>query len=185
MTSRSTAAPGRLETVRSLVNTWDVEAGVDRLSSTQGLDGWLEQASLAAGDAGCGPAEVERAIALREALRSALAANHAGAPVPTDAVAVLNDAAGRADLSLALTPDSGWVARPRAEGFDGAVGALLVTVADAMAAGTWSRLKVCANDTCRWAFYDQSRARSGRWCSMQVCGNRAKQQAWRARHDAP
>ena len=124
-------------------------------------------------------------IALREALRSALAANHVGAPVPADALAVLNDVAARADLGLELTSGSGWVARPRAAGVDAALGALLVIVADAMADDTWPRLKVCVNDTCRWAFYDHSRARSGKWCSMQVCGNRAKQQSWRSRHDTP
>jgi predicted RNA-binding Zn ribbon-like protein len=67
-------------------------------------------------------------------------------------------------------------------GVDGALGRLLVLMSEAMAERTWPRLKVCANDACQWAFYDQSRARSGRWCSMQICGNRAKQQAWRARH---
>jgi predicted RNA-binding Zn ribbon-like protein len=50
-----------------------------------------------------------------------------------------------------------------------------------MAADTWRRLKVCASDRCRRAFYDRSRARSGKWCSMRACGNRAKQRAWRGR----
>jgi len=184
MTARSTAAPGRLDTVRSLVNTLDLEASTDVLATPADLSGWLTQASLAPVGTTCGPADLARAVALREALRSALGANHSAEPVPVDAVAVLNDTAERAALSLALTSASGWVARPRADGVDGALGALLVIVADAMSDGTWPRLKVCVNDTCRWAFYDQSRARSGKWCSMQVCGNRAKQQAWRSRHDA-
>ena len=37
--------------------------------------------------------------------------------------------------------------------------------------GVWNRLKVCPNDDCAWAFYDESRNRSRRWCSMNVCGN--------------
>ena len=28
----------------------------------------------------------------------------------------------------------------------------------------WPRLKICASDECRWAFYDSSRNRSGTWC---------------------
>ena len=40
--------------------------------------------------------------------------------------------------------------------------------------GTWGRLKACAEDGCRWAFYDASRNQSGRWCSMAVCGNRPR-----------
>jgi len=54
-----------------------------------------------------------------------------------------------------------------------------------MAAGNWSRLKVCANETCQLAFYDSSRNRSGRWCSMATCGNRMKGRAYRQRHGAP
>ena len=94
---------------------------------------------------------------------------------------MLSAAAERAGLTLSMTPDAGWVARPSAHGVDGALGALLVIVSEAMTDGSWRRLKVCASDTCQWAFYDLSRARSGKWCSMQVCGNRAKQKAWRTR----
>ena len=98
-------------------------------------------------------------------------------------MATLREAAERGDLALSMTADGTWIGQPRAIGVDGALGALLVIVADAMTTGTWRRLKVCANDACQWAFYDSSRARSGKWCSMQVCGNRAKQQAWRTRHE--
>lgn len=48
--------------------------------------------------------------------------------------------------------------------------------------GHWDRLKLCDADTCRYAFYDGSRNRSGKWCSMSVCGNRAKTRAFRERH---
>jgi predicted RNA-binding Zn ribbon-like protein len=65
---------------------------------------------------------------------------------------------------------------------DGALGALLGTVAAAMADGTWSRLKACRADNCHWAFYDHTRNRSGVWCDMAVCGNRAKVRAYRHRH---
>ena len=47
--------------------------------------------------------------------------------------------------------------------------------------GTWARLKACRWDTCQWAFYDTSKNRSGSWCSMAVCGNRAKAAAYRRR----
>jgi predicted RNA-binding Zn ribbon-like protein len=47
--------------------------------------------------------------------------------------------------------------------------------------GTWSRMKACRNDTCHWAFYDASRNRSGKWCSMAICGNRAKVANYRER----
>jgi predicted RNA-binding Zn ribbon-like protein len=35
-----------------------------------------------------------------------------------------------------------------------------------------------------WAFYDRSKNRSGHWCSMRVCGNRAKARQFRERRRA-
>jgi len=37
---------------------------------------------------------------------------------------------------------------------------------------------------CQWAFYDRSKNRSGRWCSMRTCGNRTKTRAYRTRRRA-
>jgi predicted RNA-binding Zn ribbon-like protein len=53
--------------------------------------------------------------------------------------------------------------------------------AEAATARTWPRLKVCSADDCQWAFYDRSPTRSGCWCSMQICGSRAKSRAYRNR----
>ncbi|HEX9031302.1 MAG TPA: CGNR zinc finger domain-containing protein [Streptosporangiaceae bacterium] len=35
--------------------------------------------------------------------------------------------------------------------------------------------------SCHWAFYDRSPTSSGCWCSMAVCGSRAKSRAYRRR----
>ncbi|MFD9698271.1 CGNR zinc finger domain-containing protein [Lentzea sp. NPDC059081] len=44
---------------------------------------------------------------------------------------------------------------------------------------------MCAAPDCRWAFYDVSRNGRGRWCAMEICGNRQKTRAYRERrHDA-
>ena len=50
--------------------------------------------------------------------------------------------------------------------------------------GTWDRLKICAADDCRWAFFDASKNRGGHWCTMELCGNREKNRAYRARRSA-
>ena len=63
---------------------------------------------------------------------------------------------------------------------DDVVGELLAIVARAQADGTWQRMKACP--ACGWAFYDRSRNRSRTWCTMSVCGNRAKARSYRARH---
>ena len=176
----STPAPGALEAVRQFVNTLDVETGVDQLDDRDGLRAWLVAHALMS-DARPAARDLRRAIDLREALREAMAANHDRSDVPAGVRQALDAGAARADLSVKFTTDRGWRTTARASGVDGALGTLLCTVVDAMADGTWRRLKVCADDQCRWAFYDTSRAVTGKWCSMQVCGNRAKQQAWRER----
>jgi predicted RNA-binding Zn ribbon-like protein len=56
--------------------------------------------------------------------------------------------------------------------------ALLYSRAD----GSFSRIKTCARPQCRWAFYDTSKNRSRRWCSMAGCGNLMKNRDYRARH---
>ncbi|HCA85446.1 MAG TPA: hypothetical protein DEQ61_08115, partial [Streptomyces sp.] len=54
-------------------------------------------------------------------------------------------------------------------------------IAAATADGSWLRLKACEADNCRWAYYDRSPAGRSRWCTMQVCGSRAKMRAYRRR----
>ena len=44
-----------------------------------------------------------------------------------------------------------------------------------------SDVKACEGATCTLMFADRTRARSRRWCSMEICGNRAKQIAHRHR----
>ena len=73
---------------------------------------------------------------------------------------------------------------PEAGGVDGAIARLLAIVAAAVEHGRWERLKACPRDTCRWAFYDHSKNRSGRWCRMEVCGNIEKARAFRERKRA-
>jgi predicted RNA-binding Zn ribbon-like protein len=43
------------------------------------------------------------------------------------------------------------------------------------------RLRVCANDGCRWRFIDRSPGGRRIWCDMRTCGNRAKVARHRAR----
>jgi predicted RNA-binding Zn ribbon-like protein len=50
-----------------------------------------------------------------------------------------------------------------------------------MSDGSWERIKACGNPDCRWAFYDNSKNHSGRWCEMASCGNRMKARAFRER----
>ena len=172
------AAPGDLELVRRFVNTRDVEQGTDDLDGPDGLRAWL--GDVLEPGVTVRARDVREAVELREALRTAMLANHDGSDLPPGALAVLNRTAGRAALNVGFS-GTGWHPEPARSGVDGALGRLLAIVVRAMADGTWGRLKACQNDECRWAFYDHSNARRSKWCDMRICGNRAKQKAWRAR----
>jgi predicted RNA-binding Zn ribbon-like protein len=123
---------------------------------------------------------VARTRALREALRKLLLANNGG-PLDAGAVEILNAASAGAELSVVFDARGHLGLAPARRGVDGAIGRLLATVFDAMADGTWERLKACPAEDCGWAFYDWSKNRSGTWCDMAECGNRAKARAYRER----
>ena len=172
--------PDELQPIRDLVNTFDVEEGNETLSSPSALRDWLVERNLLQPGTPVDADDLAMTIELREALRAMLRVND-GHPVDARAVAVVNRAAGELPLQVRFSPDGEPALSPRPGGVRGALATLLAAVAVAKAHGTWTRLKVCSEDTCQWAFYDRSKNRSGRWCSMRVCGNRTKTRAYRAR----
>lgn len=175
--SKSDIAPGALEAVRQLVNTSDLEEGTDELASAAALEAWLEQHGF--GKAGVSDSDVVTFQAAREGLRALMLANN-GQALDRAAVARLDDLARGLDLRVRFSPDTRL--EPAAGGPAGALAQLLATVHASMSDGTWERLKACRAEDCQWAFFDHSRNRSGTWCSMEVCGNRAKARNFRARH---
>jgi|SRR5215469_4034104 len=62
---------------------------------------------------------------------------------------------------------------------------LLIPIARAMADlvcnEDFAHIKACEGATCTLLFLDRTHGRARRWCSMAVCGNRAKQAAHRNR----
>jgi predicted RNA-binding Zn ribbon-like protein len=173
-------APGDLEAVRAFVNTVDVEDGVEELADPPALVRWLADHELIEPGTEATETDVRNAIAVREALRRQLLANNGAEPDP-GSVDTLRAAARRARIGLDFRAD-GTHLEPQARGVDGALGRLLGRVHAAQHDGTWSRLKACPWHTCHYAFYDHTKNRSGVWCTMEVCGNRAKAKAYRERH---
>jgi predicted RNA-binding Zn ribbon-like protein len=182
MATQSKEAPGDLAVVRAFVNTLEIDTGLDQLTTPDELVAWLASHDLLAADSAARPGDVRRAALFREALRELLLSNNESRPAPQDAARTLDDVAARARLRLRV--DDSGLARLEAEGksVDAALGRLLIAVYRAMENDTWARLKACRADTCRWAFYDHSKNRSGHWCSMEVCGARHKAREYRARH---
>jgi predicted RNA-binding Zn ribbon-like protein len=175
------SAPGELELVRDFVNTLDVEEASESLASPEALAAWLAERGLLAAGAEARPLDLRWALELREALR-ALLLHHAGdeAEVSSPGL-VLEAAARRARLRVGFDEHGEARLVAEAAGVAGALGRLLAIVHDAQASGSWARLKACREHTCQWAFYDHTKNRSGRWCTMDVCGNRNKARAYRER----
>lgn len=173
-------APGTLELVQDFVNTKDVEGGSDEIAGPAALRNWFAGRGLMDSSAAVSEGDVAQARELREAIRRVLVAN-AGEPVDRDAVDVLTMVGARGGVGPVFSSHEEVSLQARAAGAAGALGRIVAFVVDAIADGTWSRLKACLNDECQWAFYDSARNRSAKWCSMAVCGNRMKARAFRAR----
>jgi predicted RNA-binding Zn ribbon-like protein len=69
-------------------------------------------------------------------------------------------------------------------GLDWLLAAIARSAAELIAEGPSARLRVCSNPDCGLFFYDTSRTRRRRWCSMSRCGNRHKVAAFSRRHAA-
>jgi predicted RNA-binding Zn ribbon-like protein len=168
------SAPGRLAVVQAFLNShYDLEddPGAELLHSPAALVAWLRDTGVLAGADTTTEADahdLRRALAVREGLR-ALAQDGVGRPRALDVAA----RGAAVEVRVAADGELHFVAAPSA-GVSGALGVLLAITRVAVTDGSWSRLKVCPGDACGWAFYDGSRNRSGRWCSMSVCGGRAK-----------
>jgi predicted RNA-binding Zn ribbon-like protein len=179
---RDPTPPG-LRLVRDLINTLDVGEGADALATADGLAAFAHDHGLT----GPMPAkqDLPDVIRLREGLRAACLA-HTGARVPEETVAGLAALLRRAHLTLVLDGEGAATLRPAGDLTGAAALTARVAAAVALAAadGTWPRLKVCEAHDCRWAYYDRSPAGRRRWCTMAVCGSRAKMRTYRARRSS-
>ncbi|MFJ9681201.1 CGNR zinc finger domain-containing protein [Streptomyces sp. NPDC101194] len=163
------SAPGGLALIEALVNTLDIETGADTLDTADGRAAFSLTES-----------EVPDARALREALRTACLA-HAGHRPPDGAAAPpLDRLLAEAPLRVSVDAAGGAALRPAAEPA-GLIARVAAVIATAAADGTWARLKACEAEDCQWAYYDRSPAGRRRWCSMSVCGARAKMRTYRAK----
>ncbi|MCF2529151.1 CGNR zinc finger domain-containing protein [Yinghuangia soli] len=193
------AAPGALRGIEELVNTFSADTGTESLTDPATLAAWLAGRGLLPEDgaAAVDDEALRRTRVVREGLRALLADNNAprttgdtdgpaGDAAESDAAppgpaATAELAAIARELPLILDPFADPPALvPHADGtVDAVLAGLLRDVAEAVASGAWPRMKACRE--CAWAYYDNSRNRSRSWCSMAVCGNRAKARAFRKR----
>src|SRR5919108_4228512 len=181
MEEELTVTPPGLKLIEDFVNTLELdEADGEHLVDPRALGEWLSERDLLPAGASLGEDDLDRARGVREAVRKLLLANN-GAPLDPDAVATLNAAADESHLRVVFSPNGVADLVPDQSDVPGALARILAVAYTAMADESWPRLKACRLDDCQWAFYDQSKNRSRTWCSMKVCGNRAKARAYRER----
>lgn len=173
------AAPEPLRLVQRFVNTFDKDHGREWLATADDLVRWFEEAGL--GPVPVSQRDLLRAHGLRSALQAFLGANN-GRKLDADAIGTINRAASAAHVTAGLDEAGQLHLDVKGRGVDAALGRVVAAAFSALPDGTWSRLKTCRN--CNWAFYDYSRNRSAKWCSMQICGNRLKSRTYRERQGA-
>lgn len=183
--SRSTAIPlpSELELPLAFVNTLDVEDALDAFGSAKALGAWLAQRGLVGSDARVTRRELALAIEVRDALRRTFLA-HSGMPLSSDELEAVNRVLARLPLDVQIDATGAPRVEPRGEGVAAVLGQVACDMTRARTLGTWDRLKLCPAEDCLWAFFDSSKNRSRRWCSMDVCGNRTKTREYRRRRAA-
>lgn len=177
-----------------------VDTPVDWLDSGDGLLRWLAQAKLVPADAldelkaRAMPRELEKvadqARALREWFRG-FVSEHMGRPLTPKALNELGP------LNKLLERDEAFsrISRHRHRGADRlelqrmrrwrSPESLLLPIGETLAQFVceedFADIKACEGHSCTLMFADHTRRRARRWCSMAICGNRAKQAAHRNR----
>jgi predicted RNA-binding Zn ribbon-like protein len=157
-------APHEYLTSYAHLAVWAREAGLVDARSTESLLAAAEEHPRAA------DGELDRARSLRAALYTSCTAP--GAPASWEAVAAeARAAASNAVLTTDAPPGRRWsiaettgLARPVLE--------LAREAGDLLATTQLAHVRACAGSDCGWLFLDRSGRR--RWCTMEVCGNRAK-----------
>ncbi|HEY6114430.1 MAG TPA: CGNR zinc finger domain-containing protein [Candidatus Dormibacteraeota bacterium] len=179
--SERESATGDLGLVQAFVNTLDLLPGEEKLTDPNTLRAWLVANRLLEPEQRVEEGDWKHALAVREAIRGLIGRNSGLRVYPVD-LATLNEAAGASRLRMRFGSGGKPRLEPEATGAVGAIGRLVASLYAAMQDDGWERLKLCGSDGCRWAYFDRSKNRSSRWCSMESCGNREKARRFRAAH---
>jgi predicted RNA-binding Zn ribbon-like protein len=177
-----------------------VDLPVDWLEDGEGLLSWLQQAQLVPAPvlervrSQSSPDELNRvadqARTLREWFRG-FVQQQRGRPLSRDdfkKLEPLNRLLERDEFFNQIAPAAG----KERNAFEllatrrwGSPGALLFPIAEGLArfvcSEDFTHVKACEGSACTLLFIDHTRSRARRWCSMAMCGNRAKQAAHRHR----
>jgi predicted RNA-binding Zn ribbon-like protein len=176
------------------VNTFGLTHGrqFDDFSTTRQAIDWLhERTGLDAALVTDSAALLSRITRARAAFRELWDATAEERPVDEAAIREVNRVLRhRSVLELEVASDDTarhglrLASRFTGDEVDCALAELADPLVRAIGSAESAKARICANDTCRWVFYDSSRTHQRRWCEMSSCGNRAKAARHRARAKA-
>lgn len=176
-------APSSAQLVEAFANTVDVELGTDDLAAPGELAGWLADRGLLEAGSPLSAADHELGLRLRAGIREELGVHVGDTPDPDLLLAA--DGALR-ELPLLSTvrrcTSAALLPAPELPPARKALALIAVAWTELVITGEAARLKRCAEHACAWVFWDVSKNRSRRWCSMRVCGNRTKARRYAAKH---
>jgi predicted RNA-binding Zn ribbon-like protein len=194
MSDPTTSSQADLETSLDFVNTFGLSHGrhFDDFGTTRQAIDWLhERTGLNPALVADSPALLARITRARLAFREVWDASAEERPAAESAIREVNRVLRhRSVLELEVAPrDTAGHGLRLASHFTGdEVDCALAELADPLVRAVGSpdamRARICADDGCRWVFFDNSRTHRRRWCDMASCGNRAKAARHRARAKA-
>jgi putative stress-induced transcription regulator/CGNR zinc finger protein len=160
------------------VNTELILGGtrVDLLTGPRALRSWLKARGFPPPPGRIGRPVFRRAIALRTTLRRAAMACGARGFPPAAARTLNGLLAGDPGTYRLTATRKGWTLRfePGSRKAVSVLVPLARSTAEFVASADLSRVRTCANPACILTYYDTSKNRARRWCSMALCGNRRK-----------
>ncbi|MFF0837730.1 CGNR zinc finger domain-containing protein [Streptomyces sp. NPDC003388] len=154
------------------------EVPTEMLISPESLEAWFRESGLVDADTPCEPLDLQRAIALREAVYQLVVATLAGDDYDAEALAVVNDTA-RTPSAVPQLVRRGYrrvEAAPQQ-----ALSSIARQAVQLLGGPDAALLKECSRGECTQIYLDRSHGNRREWCAMDPCGNRIKAAAYRAR----
>jgi predicted RNA-binding Zn ribbon-like protein len=188
--SETFAIPDELATLYDFANSLDLRRYRDRdgrhspsdaLGTRSQATDWLRAHGLWSSKQPLNEQHYQHALALRAALRDVVAIDPALRDEDIGALRRLEAAAARFPLTLGLRASPPMLELRPLQG----VGKVVAQLFRLFELGDLDRLKMCASDDCHWIFFDRTKPANRRWCSSDLCGNRAKVKRYRAKGERP
>lgn len=156
---------------------WRRSEPEEGLPDAAALDYWLRQSPAGPAVPPLSADDFERAIALREAIYSAVASTIEGAAADDADVRLINAIAAEPPAVPAFSAGGRFITATPSQ----ALSTIARAGIDSLVAPNVGLVRECGRDECTRLYVDRSRGARRAWCGMDECGNRMKAAAYRAR----